>query len=1063
MAAWREEVATAVEEELKTLQQDAGRWRGLGKIRPGKSAGSYLVDVRGGRTTVDSLGTLCLAGSSGPDRGMSVPVDSVRLADGVLSLTISGPVPPECDRVWAMTVSLRHLAESLRDGIRREQPAPLADALAAGRLDPVPAAVRGEPPGFLDGQLAAYRCCRRPGLRVVWGPPGTGKTKVLARAIEDLVKDDKRVLLLSTANVAVDNALAAVVRTMRPRAGQMVRVGTPQLAAIAQDDNVQLQKLAARGSAELDAERLRLQEQIAELDGAAQQIADLNRELEDFDPGRLALAERRLGNRVRASQLRSQLMAAVEAQEKQSRRAAIARTSRADAERDWRGSAEQRRHLERAAQLTEELARWDHELSALRAQVSGRRAELELAPKGIRGALSHRHRHKELKQWELELSNRERATADRHAQLRPLIHESARLASPLTPEKVRAQQEALEAARALVVAAQADADVAAERVLDLRAALDGVLEVGVAGSADEEYVERSRKLSLPALFKKRAALMAAAGESSARRTRLERRLITVNEQIRRLRTDAEQTIVERARVVAATLATARVHRALHSAQFDVVLIDEVGAARLAEVLVAVSRATETAVLFGDFLQLGPITGQDVARTPEVERWLEPNPFTHCGINSPADALRSPGCVALTHQFRFGAGLRELANDVIYEVLEDGASLTDGPARSETEVVLIDVSGLPQLAAVHKPGGRGGWWTIGALLSKALAEYHLPTSDGVGIITPYRDQMEATLAALKDSDSSLGADIGTVHAFQGREFDVVIFDLVEDGQRWVSQADRAGAHQFHRDGVRLFGVGITRARHRLYILAKLSAVQGARAGSPLGALNKMLRTGRGHVVRAETLLGLEGNRVEADPALADLDITTQLREYVQVTDLTDEMTFQDVLLEQVRNARRSLWIWSPWIGRRSEKALPLIAEAVARGVDVRVFLRTDDDQGLKKPGAQQMLAALRQTGARIIRADVEHKKIVVIDEQVVLMGSYNPLSQNRSREVMATMRGRAFAERVLQSFAAEPHSAPPRCATCDQDFELRRSQDRKKGAPYWWRCPQCKKRQDVRKA
>lgn len=49
-------------------------------------------------------------------------------------------------------------------------------------------------------------------MRLVWGPPGTGKTSVLSAAITALPAADKRVLLVSATNIAVDNALLAGAR-----------------------------------------------------------------------------------------------------------------------------------------------------------------------------------------------------------------------------------------------------------------------------------------------------------------------------------------------------------------------------------------------------------------------------------------------------------------------------------------------------------------------------------------------------------------------------------------------------------------------------------------------------------------------------------------------------------------------------------------------------------------------------------------------------------------------------------------------------------------------------------
>jgi hypothetical protein len=54
-----------------------------------------------------------------------------------------------------------------------------------------------------------------------------------------------------------------------------------------------------------------------------------------------------------------------------------------------------------------------------------------------------------------------------------------------------------------------------------------------------------------------------------------------------------------------------------------------------------------------------------------------------------------------------------------------------------------------------------------------------------------------------------------------------------------------------------------------------------------------------------------------------------------------------------------------------------------------------------------VADLPATGAKVIKAEVEHRKIVIADRQVVLLGTHNPLSQFRTREVMITCRGAAL--------------------------------------------------------
>ncbi len=57
------------------------------------------------------------------------------------------------------------------------------------------------------------------------GTARDGKTVVLRRAISDLLRAGKRVLLVSSTNVAVDNALAGVLDELKPSPGFLVRVG----------------------------------------------------------------------------------------------------------------------------------------------------------------------------------------------------------------------------------------------------------------------------------------------------------------------------------------------------------------------------------------------------------------------------------------------------------------------------------------------------------------------------------------------------------------------------------------------------------------------------------------------------------------------------------------------------------------------------------------------------------------------------------------------------------------------------------------------------------------------
>lgn len=83
--------------------------------------------------------------------------------------------------------------------------------------------------GLNTSQLAAVQLCADSDLAFVWGPPGTGKTTTLAHIVSELRGQGLRVLILSTTNAALDQALARVAadRDMADDidAGRAVRIG----------------------------------------------------------------------------------------------------------------------------------------------------------------------------------------------------------------------------------------------------------------------------------------------------------------------------------------------------------------------------------------------------------------------------------------------------------------------------------------------------------------------------------------------------------------------------------------------------------------------------------------------------------------------------------------------------------------------------------------------------------------------------------------------------------------------------------------------------------------------
>jgi hypothetical protein len=75
-------------------------------------------------------------------------------------------------------------------------------------------------------QARATALMQMPGLHAVWGPPGTGKTRVIAELLAGAVRQDRSILLASNASAAVDGAIwRSYQHASGPPPGVMVRVG----------------------------------------------------------------------------------------------------------------------------------------------------------------------------------------------------------------------------------------------------------------------------------------------------------------------------------------------------------------------------------------------------------------------------------------------------------------------------------------------------------------------------------------------------------------------------------------------------------------------------------------------------------------------------------------------------------------------------------------------------------------------------------------------------------------------------------------------------------------------
>jgi len=115
-----------------------------------------------------------------------------------------------------------------------------------------------------DSQQQAIQLCSDSNLAFVWGPPGTGKTTTLAHIVTELLAQGHRILITSTTNAAVDQALAKLADLEEAYTyfdqGQILRIGQSSAETFGASLSEVMQRVNAVTRSRLDALKLRIRE-----------------------------------------------------------------------------------------------------------------------------------------------------------------------------------------------------------------------------------------------------------------------------------------------------------------------------------------------------------------------------------------------------------------------------------------------------------------------------------------------------------------------------------------------------------------------------------------------------------------------------------------------------------------------------------------------------------------------------------------------------------------------------------------------------------------------------------
>lgn len=133
-------------------------------------------------------------------------------------------------------------------------------------------------------------------------------------------------------------------------------------------------------------------------------------------------------------------------------------------------------------------------------------------------------------------------------------------------------------------------------------------------------------------------------------------------------------------------------------------------------------------------------------------------------------------------------------------------------------------------------------------------------------------------------------------------------------------------------------------------------------------------------------------------------------------LHDETTFYSQFRHDLLRTTREVVIESPFIAtERANKLYPIFQTLIARGVQVYVVTRDPREHSeTMEMQSEAEIQRFEALGVQVLLCTGNHhRKLAILDRQVLWEGSLNILSQCRSREIMRRIESKEIATEMFE--------------------------------------------------
>jgi len=496
------------------------------------------------------------------------------------------------------------------------------------------------------------------------------------------------------------------------------------------------------------------------------------------------------------------------------------------------------------------------------------------------------------------------------------------------------------------------------------------------------------------------------------------------------------TLIKEAKVIATTLTKSYSSQTILNREYDCIVLDEASMAPLPALWCAAGLAKKKVVVVGDFYQLPPIAKHKVLRRKEkseeeikkeealVEKWLKKDIFEISGIFSAIRSGVKPDWLEqLKTQYRMHPDIAGVVNALVYgrngkqfeldsaeNTHNNGKERLPKPPLEGAHIGIYDTSKIGSLPSRTDSGSYYNLYQ--AFLAVSLAKQAIENGyKSIGIISPFRPQTNLIQKIVEDENLSDKIEADTVHRFQGGEKQIIIFDVTTSQPTKLTDDQGEGG-----DDEKLLNVAFSRAKEKCIVITDIQILQKKHSlTSLLRRFIEYCHEKDFPIISSEDLLPKYSVSEKAEKWLKQINNIEDVATEVEKSQLFDETDFYQNFIKDLLSAKQEVVIDSPYITtERVRTFMPIFEHLINKGIKIFVLTRQpkEHDSGMKYQASDE-IKNFESIGVTVLPfIGYVHRKLAIIDRNILWEGSLNILSQRDSHEIMRRFEGKETAQQMM---------------------------------------------------